>query len=128
MLIWKAKIGGTYTNMKTPSSYKIDYEDLDKNSYRSVVSGNLIDNVISKKWSKIAMSYNYLTADEVNTITNAINQNPVIIQATNPLYSTNNTPSKEMEMRCSKISLEMNENKAYTMSFNLVQKKKVSGQ
>lgn len=128
MLIWKVKIDGIYTDMKTPSTYKIDYEDLDKDSYRSIVTGNLIDNVISKKWSKIAMSYNYLTAEEVNTIINAINQNPIIMQATNPLYSANNTPIKEMEMRCSKVNIEMNENKAYTMSFNLVQKKKVSGQ
>ncbi|HHX80657.1 MAG TPA: hypothetical protein GX692_06315 [Acholeplasmataceae bacterium] len=124
MLIWKAKIDGTYTDMKTPSSYKIDYEDLDKDSFRSITSGNLIDNVISKSWSKISFQYNYLTKEEVNALLNVLNQNPIYVKAENPFFSS----ETELEMRCSKKSIEMLETKDYTLSFNLVQKKKVSGQ
>jgi len=124
MLLWKAKIDGTYTDMKTPSSYKIDYEDLDKDSFRSITSGNLIDNVISKSWSKISFQYNYLTKEEVNALLNVLNQNPIYVKAENPFFSS----ETELEMRCSKKSIEMLETKDYTLSFNLVQKKKVSGQ
>jgi hypothetical protein len=124
MLLWKAKVSGTYTTMLTPSSYKIDYEDLDKDSFRSITSGNLIDNVISKSWSKISFQYNCLTKDEVNTLLSVLNQNPIYVTAENPFFSS----ETELEMRCSKKSIEMLETGDYTLSFNLVQKKKVSGQ
>ena len=124
MLLWKAKVSGTYKTMLTPSSYKIDYEDLDKDSFRSITSGNLIDNVISKSWSKISFQYNCLTKDEVNTLLSVLNQNPIYVTAENPFFSS----ETELEMRCSKKSIEMLETGDYTLSFNLVQKKKVSGQ
>ena len=124
MLLWKAKVSGTYTTMLTPSSYKIDYEDLDKDSYRSINTGNLIDTVISKSWSKISFQYNCLTKDEVNTLLSVLNQNPIYVTAENPYFSS----ETELEMRCSKKSIETLETGDYTLSFNLVQKKKVSGQ
>ena len=124
MLLWEAKVNGTYTDMKTPSSYKIDWEDLDNNSYRSKNSGNLIDTVISKSWSKISFQYNCLTENEVNTLLGVLNQNPIYVKAKNPFFSA----EKELEMRCSKKSAEMLETGDYTLSFNLVQKKKVAGQ
>jgi hypothetical protein len=124
MLLWEAKVSGTYKDMKTPSSYKIDWEDLDNNSYRSKNSGNLIDTVISKSWSKISFQYNCLTENEVNTLLSVLNQNPIYVKAKNPFFSA----EKELEMRCSKKSAEMLETGDYTLSFNLVQKKKVSGQ
>jgi hypothetical protein len=124
MLLWEAKVSGTYKEMKTPSSYKIDWEDLDNNSYRSKNSGNLIDNVISKSWSKINFQYNCLTENEVNTLLGVLNQNPIYVKAKNPFFSA----EKELEMRCSKKSAEMLETGDYTLSFNLVQKKKVAGQ
>lgn len=126
MLLWKAKVGGTYTDMLTPSSYKIDWEDLDKDSYRSINTGNLIDTVISKSWSKISFQYNCLTESEVNTLLSVLNQNPIYVKAKNPFFSAET--ELEMEMRCSRKSAEMLETGDYTLSFNLVQKKKVSGQ
>ena len=124
MLIWKAKVSGAYQNMKTPSSYKIDWEDLDNNSYRSINSGNLIDTVVSKSWSKISFSYNCLTETEVNYLLTVLKQNPIYVKAKNPFFNT----ETELEMRCSKKSAEMLETGDYRLSFNLVQKKKVSGQ
>ncbi len=124
MLLWQAKVSGTYKDMPTPSSYKIDWEDLDKNSYRSKNSGNLIDTVISKSWSKISFQYNCLSETEVNTLLSVLLQNPIYVKAKNPFFSS----ETELEMRCSKKSAEMLETGDYTLSFNLVQKKKVSGQ
>jgi hypothetical protein len=124
MAFWQAKVNGAYTDMPTPSSFKIDWEDLDKNSYRSITSGNLIDTVISKSWSKISFQYNCLTENEVNTLLSVLSQNPIYVKAKNPFFSS----ETELEMRCSKKSAEMLETGDYTLSFNLVQKKKVSGQ
>lgn len=129
MLLWYARASsGSFSEsdlMLTPSSYKIDWEDLDNNSYRSISTGNLIDNVISKKWSKLGLSYNHLTRSQVNTLLSMINNNPVYVKAINPLFSGGYI---EAQFRCSKVSCEMLENHNYTLSFNLVQKKKVSGQ
>lgn len=124
MAFWQAKVNGTYTDMLTPSSYKIDWEDLDKDSYRSINTGNLIDTVVSKSWTKAGFNYNCLTESEVNTLLSVLNQNPIYVKAKNPFFSS----ETELEMRCSKKSAEMLETGDYSLSFNLVQKTKVSGQ
>ena len=127
MLLWKAKASssGNYTTMKTPSSYKIDWEDLDNKTYRSIATGDMIDTVVSKKWSKLQLSYKHLTEAEVRSILTMINNNPVYVYAVNPFFSGGFI---EAQFRCSKASCEMLEDHFYSMSFNLVQKKKVSGQ
>ena len=127
MLLWytKSSTNGSYTQRKTPSKYKIDWEDLDNNTYRSIATGNMIDTVISKKWSKLQFLYNHLTEEEVNELLSIINANPIYVKAINPFFSGGYI---EAEFRCSKASCEMLENHNYTMSFNLVQKKKVNGQ
>lgn len=127
MLLWYTKPSstGTYVQRLTPSTYKIDWEDLDNKSYRSISTGNLIDTVISKKWSKIQFSYKHLTESEVNSLISIINDNPIYVKAINPLFSGGYI---EAEFRCSKCSSEMLEDHCYSFSFNLVQKKKVTGQ
>lgn len=42
-LIWyTSNDNSNWTLMKSPSTYKIDWEDLDNQSYRSVVTGDLV--------------------------------------------------------------------------------------
>ena len=127
MLLWYTKNSpsGSYVQRKTCSKYKIDWEDLDNKSYRSVATGNLIDNVVSKKWSKIQFEYNHLTESEVNELLAIVNDNPIYVKAVNPFFAGGYI---EAEFRCSKASCEMLEDHYYTLSFNLVQKKKVNGQ
>ena len=129
MLLWYARSNNTnFTNndlMLTPSSYKIDWEDLDNKSYRAISTGNLIDNVISKKWSKLGLSYKHLTESQLHSLLTMINNNPIYVKAINPLFSNGYIIG---QFRCSKVSCEMLENHNYSLSFNLVQKKKVNGQ
>lgn len=127
MLLWytKSSASGTYTQQLTPSSYKIDWEDLDSNTYRSIATGNMIDTVISKKWSKLQFSYKCLTELQVNSLLTIINANPIYVKAINPFFSGGYI---EAEFRCSRCSAQMLETHDYTLSFNLVQKKKVTGQ
>lgn len=128
-MIWQARIGssGSYTDMPTPSSYRIDWEDLDKNSYRSSITGDLYRHPLSKHWMKIAFNYNYITATDLNTITSMVNQNNLYIKAKTPAFGTNGWI--EMQGYVSKFSAELLEGQiGYSLSFNFVQSKKVSGQ
>lgn len=127
MLLWytKPSASGEYVQRKTPSEYSIDWEDLDNGSYRAISTGNLIDTVISKKWSKIQFKYKHLTESEVNEIMEVVNDNPIYVKAINPFFAGGYI---EAQFRCSRASCEMLEDHCYTLSFNLVQKKKVAGQ
>ena len=127
MLIWETKVSLTdeYVKQKSPSTYGGDVEDLDNNSYRSIVSGDLNDTVVSKAWSKLKFSYKFLTKSEINSLLALLKNNPIYVRAEDPALGTEIV---EMQMRCSKKSWEMLETGDYTLSFNLVQKKKVSGQ
>ena len=126
MAFWQVKVSGTYTDMKTPSSYRVDWEDLDKDSYRSINTGNLIDTVVSKSWTKAYFEYNRLTMAELNTLLGVLDDNPIDVKIPNANFASSGTTA--MLMRCSKKSVEMLEDKSYTLSFNLVQKTKISGQ
>ena len=124
-LIWEARIGssGTYQAMKSPSSYKIDWEDLDKNSYRSTINGNLFRHPLSKHWYKIAFSWNYLTASEVKTIVEKVNQDNLYIRCLSPAFGTNN--QVVLQGYVSRISTEMLEGQiGYTLSFNFVESRR----
>ena len=124
---WQAKVSGSYTDMKTPSSYRVDWEDLDKDSYRSINTGNLIDTVVSKSWTKAGFDYNLLTMAELNTLLAVLDDNPIEVKIPNANFASSGTT--EMSMRCSKKSVEMLEGqKGYKLSFNLVQKTKKTGQ
>lgn len=135
-MLWKARVNGSYVDMITPSSYKIDWEDLDSNSYRNVINGNLVRKRLSSKWYKGSMSFNYLTEAELEYILPIINQNPLYIQIKDPLFGTDGWAT--LECYVSKASVEMIKNDpTYSsntnnqwgkLSFNIIQAKVVSGQ
>ena len=127
MTLWEIKdtSNGTYYKMQTPSKFKVDWEDLDNNSYRSINSGNLMDKVVSKSWLKCGFEYNCLTKTERRYILERLNKNPIYVRIEDDAVSTSVV---ELQMRCSKKNSEMLETGDYTLSFNLVQKVKVSGQ
>jgi hypothetical protein len=127
MLLWQAKASKSaqYTTMKTPSTYQIDFEDLDDKSYRSINTGNINRTIVSKQWSKFQLSYKHLTPNEVKSLLSTLNNYPLYIKILTPINGDN---YMEYECYCSKKTVSMLENHNYTMSFNLVQGKKVSGQ
>lgn len=127
MLLWQAKSKkeSNFTTMKTPSSYDISWEDLDNGSYRSINSGNINRNIVSKSWSKLKFKYSYLTEEEIQNILLMLNNYPIVVKAKNPIFGTEYV---EMEMYCSTKEAGMLETGDYTLSFNLIQAKKVKGQ
>jgi hypothetical protein len=134
-MLWQAKnSSGSYVDMKTPSTYKIDYEDLDSNSYRSVTNGNLIRSRLSSKWFKGSFTFNYLEESELENILSLINQYPLYVKVKSPMFGANGMI--EIEAYVSKVSVEMLKNNPketngsqwVSLSFNIVQTKVVAGQ
>ena len=138
MELWEVKdtSSSSYETMPTPSSFKLDWEDLDNNSYRSINSGDLIDTVISYKWLKCSFGYECISRSTRLTILNAISKrNPILTRIEDDAITLNISEKADLKMRCSKISSEMlnttpdeNGDKDYSLSFNLVQKLMITGQ
>lgn len=133
-MLWEAKVdeNDNYVTMKTPSSYKIDGEDLDKNSYRSITTGDITRPVIlGKKWQKISFGFNYLTETEAENILSMINNYPLYVRLKSPIFGSSGII--ELQGYVSRFSIEMERNKDTgatwgNLSFNFVQGKKVIGQ
>ena len=133
MILWQAKTtsGGSYVDMKTPSTYTINWEDLDSNSYRAITNGNLKRTIIGKKWFKGTFTFNYLTQTELDTILNMINAYPLYIRVKSPLFGSGGF--LECKAYVSKVSVSMQQNQENgatwnSLSFNIVQSEKVAGQ
>lgn len=134
-MLWQAKTstGGVYQDMITPSSYKIDYEDLDSNSYRSVTNGNLIRSRLTSKWFKGSFSFNYITQSDAENMLSIINAYPLYVRIKSPMFGTSGVA--EFEAYVSKVSIEMLRNNSQgndaqwvNLSFNIIQSKAVNGQ
>lgn len=127
MLLWytKPSASGEYTQMPSPSTYGIQYEDFDANSFRSKSNGTLNDTVVANKMHQLQMKYNCLSETNASNIIAILKSNPIYVKAKSPLFSNGYI---EAQFRCSKLSVEMLETGDYTLTFNMAQKKKVSGQ
>ena len=112
--------------MKSPSTYKIDWEDLDNDSYRSVIDGSLQRNVIARRWAKVGLSWKVLQESEVKTICESVNKETVYFKILSPTF---NNGFLEFKGYVSKMSCELLEGMiGYALSFNVVQEKKESWQ
>lgn len=118
---------------KTPSTYKIEMEDFDNDSYRSVVTAALLDTVIAKGMHQVQFGYDYLTEQEAEDILQDTYKNPINLWIKSPGIVGG---ILEAPFRCAKRSCEMYqtsndqgvEENRWKISFNLSQKKKVAGQ
>ena len=122
----KPSASGTYVEMPQPTEFDIEVEDLDANSYRSITTGNLIDSVVSKNWSKCKFKFENLDREKATDLIVKCSNNPIYAKIENPVWSSGYL---EAEFRCSKKSItkmKVYGNK-YIVSLNLVQKNKISG-
>lgn len=126
-LIWYTSTDGSnWTLMKSPSSFKISWEDLDNDSYRSVTTGNLIRNVIKRRWAKVSMEWSVLNESQVNTICKAVNRDDVYFKVISPAFGDGFISFKGY---VSSMSTELLEGmRGYTLSFNIVQSEVASWQ
>lgn len=82
----------TWTDLKIASRYSISYEDLDDDSFRSKLTGNLVRRRISPRWLKIGLEYNFVTDEELNQIAHQVNTNQIFyVRAKAPAFGNMGT-------------------------------------
>lgn len=118
-LIWYTSTDGSnWTLMKSPTTYKLNWEDLDNDSYRSVTNGNLIRNVIRRRWVKLSLSWKVISESDVSTICQSVNRDNVYFKIKSPAWGD----FLVFKGYVSKIESELLEGMVgYSLSFNIVQ-------
>ena len=112
--------------MPSPSSYKINWEDLDNDSYRAVTNGNLIRNIIKRRWAKVSMSWNVIDETKVNQILSAVNADNRTFKMLSPAFGNGYI---EFAGYVSKMECELLEGMVgYSLSFNVIQSEGASWQ
>ena len=124
--------GTNFTTIKSPSTYKIDFDDTDNNSYRSVTNSNLNRNRISKDWIKLQMTWNAVLDTEVYPMRHAVKQNQeYYCRCRCPELNNAGTENfVEFKAYTSKFSSEVIEEASNyrKVSFNIIQSKRESWQ
>lgn len=87
MAIWYVYENSNWVEMPDPSSLSVNSEDLDVDSYRSVVNGNLIRNKLGT-WTTVEFEFNFRLVDEVIALlSHVINVYPLKIKVVSPLVT-----------------------------------------
>lgn len=125
VLIKTSQNGTTWSNLQTPSSYKLEYNDLDNDSFRSVINGDLKRSRVKPRWIKLTLSYNRCTDDELDTIARAVNTNQTYhVQCKAPAFGNmglNNT-WVQFEGYTSQYSADMlPKQQGWNVSFSIIQ-------
>ena len=125
-LIWYTSTNETnWTLMKSPTTYKLNFEDLDNDSYRSCTNGNLVRNVIKRRWVKISMSWSVLDEDDVSDICETVNVDEIYFRVKSPAWGG----FIQFRGYVSKMEMELLEGMVgYSLSFNIVQSEGASFQ
>jgi len=125
-LIWYTSTNeSNWTLMKSPTSYKINFEDLDNDSYRSCTNGNLVRNVIKRRWAKISMSWSVLDEEDVSDICETVNVDEIYFRVKSPAWGG----FIQFRGYVSKMEMELLEGMVgYSLSFNIVQSEGASFQ
>ena len=125
-LIWYTSTNETnWTLMKSPTTYKLNFEDLDNDSYRSCTNGNLVRNVIKRRWVKISMSWSVLDEDDVSDICETVNVDEIYFRVKSPAWGG----FIQFRGYVSKMEMDLLEGMVgYSLSFNIVQSEGASFQ
>lgn len=126
-LLWQvSQDGSNWEDMPTPSTYESNFEDLDDESYRSVLTGNLIRERISNDWIKIEMSWKgFATPDisEIRRMRAAVKTNPTFyVRCRVPEIESSDGSWLTFVAYCSKFKTNLFEAQvAKSVSFNIIQ-------
>lgn len=118
---------------KSPSSFNLNIDDIDIDSYRSTINASLIDKTLAKGMVKCSFSFDYLTEEEAEKLMALTWNNPMHLVIKCPILGGK---TLEADFRCAKRSCNMistdsteqSEQTKWKVSFTCSQKKKVSGQ
>lgn len=130
MILKNSKTGWVFPS---PSSFKMNINDIDLDSYRSPVTAELIDKSLALGMVGLTVGWDYLTEEQAEEIMAQTWDNPMPLTIKAPILGgkllTANFRCAKRE--CEMISTEEDENTDKTkwqVSFTASQKQKVSGQ
>lgn len=116
---------------KSPSSFKLNIEDIDRDSYRSPVTASLIDKVLAQGLVKASFSFDLCSEEDAEKLMSETWKNPMNLEIKCPILGGKILSAK---FRCSKRDCEMidtddvNDKTRWKVSFSVSQKTKVRGQ
>ena len=125
MAIWQKYKNNAWVDMPDPSKLTINSEDLDVDSYRSVVNGNLIRNKLGT-WITVGFQFNFRLTSEVEALMNeVINVYPLRIKVDSPILAVSG--KNDLTGYVGKSSVERIYSQVgtgYTVSFNFIEGQK----
>lgn len=125
MAIWQVYKNNAWVDMPDPSKLTINSEDLDVDSYRSVVNGNLIRNKLGT-WITVGFEFNFRLTSEVEALmNNVINIYPLRIKVDSPILAVSG--KNDLTGYVGKSSVERVYSQVgtgYTVSFNFIEGQK----
>lgn len=125
MAIWQVYENNAWVDMPDPSGLQINTEDLDVDSYRSVVNGNLIRNKLGT-WLTVGFEFNFHYASEVETLlSHVIDKWPLRIKVDSPTLAT--AGKSDLIGYVGKAQMERVYTQTgfgYTVSFNFIEGQK----
>lgn len=125
MAIWQVYKNNAWVDMPDPSKLTINSEDLDVDSYRSVVNGNLIRNKLGT-WITVGFQFNFRLTSEVEALmNNVINIYPLRIKIDSPILAVSG--KNDLTGYVGKSSVERVYSQVgtgYTVSFNFIEGQK----
>lgn len=117
-----------WEDIPIPSEYSVSWEDLDDDSFRSRLTGNLVRRRISRSWVKLSMNYYFVTDSQLNFIARRINTNQLFyIRCKAPAFGNMGTDNDWVQFRayCSNYSADMLPlQSGWSLSFNIIQSHK----
>lgn len=131
-MLWREH--GKTENLPTPSTYSVDIEDTDNDSYTSKKTGTLIDNPIAVGMLKLSMAWEFNTEEEAEELCQKTFKNPFVLDVKVPVVEGGFLEGAKF--RVSKRHVDMvktekgmdTEKTKWKTSFNLMQKELTEAQ
>lgn len=131
-MIWREH--GSTENLPTPSTYSLEIEDVDKDSYTSATDAELIDNPIAVGMLKGSMSWDFNTEEEAEQLIQKTFKNPLILDIKAPVIDGGFLQGARFRVSKRKVDMIDTEKDVSTSktrwkaSFNLMQKELTEAQ
>lgn len=121
------------TVMPSPSSFSLQIDDVDLDSYRSTDTASLIDKTLAKGLIGLSVGWDYLTEEESEEIMEYTWENPMPLTIKAPILGKRTITAnfRCAKRKCEMISTDEEEESTETrwkISFTASQKEKVDGQ
>jgi len=119
--------------LKSPSSFSLNIDDIDVDSYRSTANASLIDKTLAKGMVKCTIGWDYLTEAEAEYLMALTWNNPMPLEIKCPILGGKilRANFRCAKRNCTMIStdeVEQSEKTRWKVSITCSQKEKVSGQ